>query len=139
MVRSPTCVHRYYVGSGPARTGVIGENSGTIVALSFRRFSGQVVAVGKPSPAAQRICHSRKVWSWLPEASVRPSGENATDRTRSVWPVRGRSRGVGRVRSATLHSRTVVSAPLEASVRPSGENATARGESSGVGYQDGPA
>ncbi len=54
---------------------------------------------------------------------MRPSGENATDRTLAVWPVRGEPRELGVDRS-TSHSRTVLSSLALARVRPSGENAT---------------
>ena len=60
------------------------------------------------------------VKSLLPEASVRPSGEKATDTTELVWPVSVRSSSP----LAMPQSFMVLSPLPEASVRPSGENAT---------------
>ena len=55
-----------------------------------------------------------------PDASVAPSGENATLQTVLVWPARWASC----VREATLQRRTELSQEPDASVAPSGENAT---------------
>ena len=59
------------------------------------------------------------MWSSEPEASVRPSGEKATDRTQSEWPSRV-CRSLPVVASQSLMVR---SSEPEASVRPSGEKA----------------
>ena len=67
------------------------------------------------------MSHSLTVWSRLPDASVLPSGLNATANTESVRPVSGLPswRCV-----ATSHNRIVPSALPDASVLPSGLNAT---------------
>jgi hypothetical protein len=54
------------------------------------------------------------------ETSVRPSGENATEKAEPVWPVSVRS-SLPLVGSQNFK---VLSPLPEASVRPSGENAT---------------
>jgi hypothetical protein len=56
----------------------------------------------------------------LPEASVRPLGENATVLTGQVWPVSVRNSWP----LAASQSLMDLSSLPEASVRPSGENAT---------------
>ncbi len=61
------------------------------------------------------------VSSRLPDANVRPSGENATLLTKWVWPRNG-SPSASCV--ATSHRRMVSSELPDANVRPSGENAT---------------
>ena len=68
--------------------------------------------------------HSHTLWSWLPAASVRPSGLNATEVTmlgRAGQRLAQRRRGAG---TDTFHSRTVLSALPAASAAPSGLNAT---------------
>src|SRR5205085_1333815 len=62
-------------------------------------------------------CHRRMALSRQPEASVLPSGENASAQTMSGWPANVRS---GRP-LARCHRRTVRSQLPEASVLPSGE------------------
>src|ERR1044071_10431727 len=64
--------------------------------------------------------HSFTVLSSLPEARVRPSGENATDLRGSACPLSV----MISVWLCTSHSFTVLSALAEARVRPSGEKAT---------------
>ena len=64
---------------------------------------------------------SRTVPSSPAEASVVPSGLNATEFTALVWPVSGSPIGW---RLDTSHSRTVPSSPAEASIVASGLNAT---------------
>src|SRR5262245_11531345 len=64
--------------------------------------------------------HSRIFMSALPEASVLPSGLNATQLTASVCPVNFATS----LPDATSHSRIVLSAPHEAIVLPSGLKAT---------------
>jgi hypothetical protein len=63
--------------------------------------------------------HSLSVLSMLPDSAVRPSGENATERTELSCPVKVRCAPV-----ATCDSFNVVSELPESTVRPSGENAT---------------
>ena len=63
---------------------------------------------------------SLTVRSAPPEASVRPSGENATDRTEPPWP----SRLASSFPAATSQSLTCLSYPPDARSRPSGEKAT---------------
>jgi hypothetical protein len=59
------------------------------------------VRVRKRLPVA--AFHSLIVLSVDPDATVVPSGESATERTREVWPVRVRKRPP----VATFHSLTV--------------------------------
>src|SRR5262245_26298035 len=66
--------------------------------------------------------HSLTVWSWLPEASVLPSGLYATERTQPVCPLRVACSSP----VAASHSLTVWSSLPEASVLPSGLYATDR-------------
>ena len=71
--------------------------------------------------AAAFVLQRRTVPSPQPEATVWPSGLNATLQTRSGWP----KRLVKSLPVMVSQSRTVLSLPLEASVRPSGLKATA--------------
>jgi hypothetical protein len=68
--------------------------------------------------------HSQTFLSWLPAASVRPSGLNATESTCWAGPVSGLPSATGWAGSDTFHSRTVLSALPAASRVPSGLNAT---------------
>jgi hypothetical protein len=61
------------------------------------------------------------VASLLPDASVRPSGLNATLLTGRVWPASG---APSCLCASASHSRIVVSPLPDASVRPPGPNAT---------------
>src|SRR5215472_10235171 len=75
---------------------------------------------GKPGLA--RIVPTRRVSeSALPMARVLPSGLNATEVIRPVWPVRGAPTGRLVARS---HTRTVWSGLVLARILPSGLNAT---------------
>ena len=67
--------------------------------------------------------------SLLPDTSHFPSGEKATDKTKSLWPLKvdvGASRGE---RDVISHSRNVLSNDPEARDLPSGANATEYTES----------
>src|SRR5438477_299693 len=75
------------------------------------------VASQAPVAASQ----SRTVLSSEADASRRPSGENATALTQSLWPLSVASHAP----VAASQSRTVSSSEADASRRPSGENATA--------------
>src|SRR5207249_10564635 len=69
------------------------------------------------------------VASSLPEASQRLSGENASARTRAVWPSR-RSRSLAVAVSHTRISGPPARPPT-ASIRPSGENVSPTGRGGG--------
>src|SRR5215468_8830896 len=64
--------------------------------------------------------HSLRVLSLPPDSAVRPSGENATEKTASECPVKVRSS----LPVATSHSLSVLSQLPDSAVRPSGANAT---------------
>src|SRR5271155_4890001 len=66
-------------------------------------------------------CQSLTVLSYDPDASVLPSGDNATVITPSEWPLSAQP-SAPVVESQSL---TVISYDPDASVLPSGENATA--------------
>jgi hypothetical protein len=67
-----------------------------------------------------RTSHSLIALSSAPDATVVPSGENATEWAAEVWPVRLCKRPP----VATFHRLIVLSYDPDASVVPPGENAT---------------
>ena len=64
--------------------------------------------------------HTRMVWSFEPEARLRPSGDQATDQMALVWP----SRRAVLCPQTTSQRRMVLSFEPEARLRPSGDQAT---------------
>ena len=66
-------------------------------------------------------------------ASVRPSGENGTERMAPRPGANGAPSSTGRPGSATFHRRTVSSLATVARTRPSGRNAPIRPIMSAVG------
>ena len=84
------------------------------------RDDPKLALLAKPEEAAPKLP------SALPEATVLPRGENASDWTKSVCPrrvARHAPRGKSR-RGAAAHSRIVLSQLPEARSVPSGENTT---------------
>mmetsp|Transcript_23914 Transcript_23914/g.56778 ORF Transcript_23914/g.56778 Transcript_23914/m.56778 type:complete len:215 (-) Transcript_23914:150-794(-) len=77
-----------------------------------------------PGPAGfpRTASHTKRVPSFPPVASIRPSGDQAVQSTQSLWP-RSVKRGVSVVRS---QSRTVESPEAVARCFPSGEKVTCR-------------